>query len=98
VVFCAEESDNVAPLWNYRVPSGTAPQSHVEYSANELEGVVVIKAPAFRLDDDGTEAPLYMNASRHVPAENAEELKMIPYYAWANRTVDRMQVWFDSDI
>ncbi|PKA94356.1 non-reducing end beta-L-arabinofuranosidase [Bifidobacterium psychraerophilum DSM 22366] len=98
VVFCAEESDNVAPLWNYRVPSGTAPQSHVEYSANELEGVVVIKAPAFRLDDDGTEAPLYMNASRHAPAENAEELKMIPYYAWANRTVDRMQVWFDSDI
>lgn len=96
VVYCAEEADNPRPLWNYKIRHMDAGQATAEYHADELNGVEVLAVPAFKRAEDNADAPLYADAAE-VAGEQAAVVKFIPYYAWANRGIGQMQVWFDSD-
>lgn len=96
VVYCAEESDNERPLWNYRIHRADAGKAEAAWRADELEGVVTIEVPATKRVEDAADAPLYVDAAEAL-AETPAVLKLVPYYAWANREIGQMQVWFDSD-
>ena len=61
-----------------------------------MEGVGVISMQGFRImayDDDG---PLYESAKRFT--KKAQHIKMIPYYAWANRGENEMRVWLHESM
>ncbi|WP_137656627.1 glycoside hydrolase family 127 protein [Bifidobacterium moukalabense] len=96
VVYCAEESDNPKPLWNYRICRETAAKAVDEYVPDELNGIERVNVPALKRAEDDADAPLYADASNALP-DLPVVLKLIPYYAWANREIGQMQVWFDSD-
>lgn len=97
VVFCAEEDDNPRPLWNYRIGHLDAGKVTVEYRPDMLGGVVTLSVPATKRPEDAADAPLYADAATAPEGEPAV-LTLIPYYAWANRGIGQMQVWFDSDL
>ena len=96
VVYCAESTDNLKPLWNYIIMHNEAKLTKVKFS-NTLEGVIKLKVKAKRRILDYRDGPLYYDASKKVKYQNAY-LNMIPYYAWNNRGCFSMLVWFDSDI
>ena len=51
--------------------------------------------PAVREAADAVDAPLYMSAQRGASDERTS-LKLVPYYAWANRELGQMNVWLRS--
>jgi DUF1680 family protein len=57
-----------------------------------LEGVIVLSHPG-RVSKTATDHPLYFSASTPPAQASATTIKLIPYYAWANRTPAQMQVW-----
>lgn len=97
VVFCAEEADNAAPLWNYRVMHDAGQSTTAQFRADKLETLETLNVPSRRRTDDPADTPLYCEVSEHPISEESAYLRLIPYYAWANRTVGQMQVYFDSD-
>ena len=97
VVYCAEGADNPTPLWNFRINHEDANKAKAEFRPSFLDGVVVIRVPAVKRITDAGNAPLYADAAKGLASEKMT-LKLIPYYAWANRGANPMLVWFDSDI
>jgi DUF1680 family protein len=89
VVYAAEQEDNEAPLWLYKVNRGAKTESH--YEAGLLDGVEVVEVAAQREPEQDVTDDLYTDAP-DVPAEETQ-LTLIPYYAWANRADGQMQVW-----
>ena len=87
-VFCAEGVDNGNNLHLLMLPKSSA----LSYSWHEelLEGVGVIEADGIRTAVSG-EGGLYRK-SKEDGAEPAK-IRMIPYYAWANRGRNEMRVW-----
>jgi DUF1680 family protein len=57
-----------------------------------LEGVMVLSHPG-RVSKTATDHPLYFSASTPQGPATATTIKLIPYYAWANRAPAQMQVW-----
>lgn len=96
VVYCAEECDNPRPLWNYKIRHMDAALATAEWRPDLLDGVMALTVPAFKRAEDIKDAPLYADAST-VTTDLPVTVKLVPYYAWANREVGQMQVWFDSD-
>lgn len=95
VVYCLEEEDNPAPLWQYQLEPDAASEASAQYKADELEGVEVLTVPVVRRTSDAQDSPLYMPVDEEPPQEKTTAT-FIPYYAWANRSVGQMQVWLDS--
>ncbi|ERL63890.1 hypothetical protein L248_1831 [Schleiferilactobacillus shenzhenensis LY-73] len=89
LVYAAEQADNEAPLWLYRIDRNAKTESH--YEADLLKGVTVVEAAAHREPEDPADADLYTSAAEK-PAQDTQ-LTLIPYYAWANREDGQMQVW-----
>lgn len=77
LVYCVETAD---------LPEGVA----VEDVAVDPGGAV---AEAGRPDLGADVVGLELAASRRGASAGSFELRAIPYYAWANRTVDAMRVW-----
>ncbi|MCL2719297.1 MAG: glycoside hydrolase family 127 protein [Lachnospiraceae bacterium] len=77
LVYCAEEADN-GKLQNLFIPR-YAKIKVLDYDKDLLNGVVPLSVEAIRITSDGN---LY---SETPPAESGATLKLIPYYAWANR-------------
>lgn len=97
VVYCAESADNQGPLWAYRVSTDGADTLTQEYRGDELEGVVTVTASAMRDHMDESDGPLYMptdSLDSIGPISERTELRLIPYFAWANRAEGQMRVWF----
>ena len=93
LVYCAEQADNVGDLWSYRLADGArGSDAQVAFENDLLGGVETITLPAVREQGDQEDAPLYMNADEPT-AEEATSLKLIPYYAWANRDLGQMCVF-----
>jgi DUF1680 family protein len=89
VVYCAEGVDNgERELHNYVLPADlTATEEQ-----NPEYGLPTLTVPcAKRVQDGGT---LYRN---HPPKTEAATLRLIPYYAFANRAETDMRVWFLSE-
>ena len=81
-VMCAEQTDNGGELFGVEIPS-------LEHSETEkTEHGVKVCVPAKRLR---TNSALY---SYLPPEKEPFRLTLIPYYCWANRGKNDMQVWF----
>ncbi|NEG54243.1 glycoside hydrolase family 127 protein [Bifidobacterium platyrrhinorum] len=96
VVFCAEAADNAEDLWRYHVPREVRldadARTEAAYESGLLGGVETITVPARVRGDDEAE-PLY----HEVEDARMDEatLKLVPYYAWANREDGQMSVWLN---
>jgi hypothetical protein len=93
LVYCVEQADQGStPVAELEIDPSQPLESR--WTPELLEGVVVIRAPGFRLDASGWADRLYRPFQRGVaPARGRAELTAIPYYAWANRGPGAMRVW-----
>ncbi|HEY0826664.1 MAG TPA: beta-L-arabinofuranosidase domain-containing protein [Bacilli bacterium] len=89
LVYCLEEADNGANLQQIVLPSDV--ELKVESDHELLGGVQVIVAEAERIDQQAWGTGLYQDGT--VIYNNPQQIKFIPYYAWANREVGEMSVW-----
>ena len=81
-VLCAEERDNGGELFGVEISS----LEHA--SVEQTQQGICVRVPAKRLCTDGA---LY---SYLPPERRSFTLTLIPYYLWANRGENDMQVWF----
>ena len=94
IVYCLEEKDNGADLHLLSVDPTKQPVSF-DMKIQEEE-VIALKVQGQReiqdsSDLDGTQSALY--TEYHVPEKKSIELVYVPYYTWANRGENEMQVW-----
>ncbi len=82
IVYCVEGADNQGQVWNIIVPANTVFNPYHYKVINEnvmaLQAEVRLAVPA----DHG----------RHISFQN-KKIVAIPYYTWANRGANAMQVW-----
>jgi uncharacterized protein len=87
LVYCIEGADNKGKAWNVIVPENSsftpAPQKVLDEEVIALQTTV----PVVTISDDGTT----------IKTENKKVIA-IPYYAWANRGRNEMQVWLPTRI
>lgn len=62
-----------------------------KYEPSLLDGVVTLEHPG-NIEENSTVTSLYSAGPIKRTARSAS-LKLIPYYAWANREPSSMQVW-----
>ncbi len=86
LVYCAEETDNEDDIWKLVVPEGT---SFSELTGDDLPGIVKLEGEVEKADRDNAGKIVVTGESR---------LVMVPYYAWANRTIGRMSVWLAGNL
>ncbi len=87
-VFCAEGVDNGDNLHLLMLPKSAALKC--SWQDELLEGIEVIEADGIRTVAS-EEGGLYRSAKADTTEET--KIKMIPYYAWANRGPNEMRVW-----
>lgn len=88
IVYCLEEADNGKNL--HLLHLGKKRDFQVSFDPDFFGGMNVITVTGEALKQDEC-AALYREDSEPVYEEKA--LKLIPYYAWANRGVNEMTVW-----
>lgn len=86
-IYCAEGVDNGEDLHCLRLPKDAA--LSYEWQEDLLNGVGVISASGKRIT--GADTALYRAYDNTRVTE--QPLRMIPYYAWANRGTNEMRVW-----
>jgi DUF1680 family protein len=93
LVYCLEQADQGdAPIAELEIDPTGAPASRWDPAL--LEGIVVVRAPGFRVDTSSWGDRLYRPLrSGAPPARQRVELSAIPYFAWANRSPGAMRVW-----
>jgi len=87
IVYCVEGADNKEGVWNIVVPENT---SFIEVNHKVLdEPVVALQAEVLSAvaKADGTEVEM-----------KKRKITAIPYYCWANRGANPMQVWLPTKI
>ena len=90
-VFCAEGVDNGDNLHLLMLPKSAALKC--SWQEELLEGVEVIETDGIRTVA-AKEGGLYRKAK--ASATEPVKIKMIPYYAWANRGRNEMRVWLNE--
>ncbi|MBR6028789.1 MAG: glycoside hydrolase family 127 protein [Clostridia bacterium] len=95
VVYCAEEKDNGPALHLLRVKPAEAAAA-AETEETEIGGlpVTALVLPAAR-ESAGENASLYRDWQP--PVTVPVRLKLIPYFAWANRGEGEMRVWLRTE-
>jgi hypothetical protein len=69
-------------------------QFQTEFRRDLLGGLMVLKHQGMVAEKPLSNEPLYQRlTSKESAATKPVELTFIPYYAWANRGPDQMQVW-----
>jgi DUF1680 family protein len=95
VVFCMEGLDQ-SPSPNQRNLAGFSVKASgattASYNADLLDGVMTLEHQGAH-EDQPPSSSLYFAANTPEPETQAASLKLIPYYAWANREPSEMQVW-----
>lgn len=95
IVFCMEHldqpnGDGSKDLTGYRV--NIAGNTASKFEPQLLDGVMVLDHPGYLSSPEVSS--LYYPASKEEDGqEKATSVKLIPYYAWANRDPSAMQVW-----
>lgn len=89
IVYCLEEADNGKDLHLVTVKTDDVP----EVFETTVEGVSVkaIGVQGFRQIKDSAEQELYHEARDRM--KQPVQLQFVPYYTWANRGRNEMQVW-----
>ncbi|HEY4874009.1 MAG TPA: beta-L-arabinofuranosidase domain-containing protein [Puia sp.] len=87
LVYCIEGSDNNKKAWNILLPADA--KFNTDFQKNLLDGVttISIELPVLTVSSDGLSI---LTEKKLVTA--------IPYYSWANRGGDDMQVWIPRTI
>lgn len=89
IVYCAEEADNGKNLHLLRVlPEEPVREGEVQMEGQTFPALYVKGRKLLVTDDAGS---LYKKYQR--PEYESAEIKMIPYFAWANRGENEMLVW-----
>lgn len=85
LVYCAEGVDNEVSLSRYFIKGHPADIRVDQTQSGKLEGIETINLAAEYINADGT--------------TGKSRLHLVPYYAWNNRGVSQMNVWFpESEI
>jgi DUF1680 family protein len=87
IVYCLEGADNNGNAWNIIIPENTKFET-IDYKVlNENVKALTAEVPVVIVNDDGTSL-------------RTETRKIIatPYYTWANRGKNEMQVWLPTKI
>src|ERR1017187_5337607 len=96
LVYCMEQIDQPesAPLDGYSLAltEQGAKQIEAAFDPAVLGGVVVLRAPGICAPGDPGPGPALYHPLALTQAK-AVSLKLIPYYAFANRAASAMQVW-----
>jgi hypothetical protein len=71
------------------LPTG---ETTAHFDPELLDGVMVLTHPG-TVSKTATDTALYFPASTPKAPESPATVKLIPYYAWANRAPSSMQVW-----
>lgn len=87
LVYCVEGADNNGKAWNIVVPENTSFETVT--SKVQDESVVEVKATVPVLD---------VSADGNSVSTVKKEIIAIPYYTWANRGKNEMQVWLPTKI
>ncbi|PQV64204.1 hypothetical protein B1R32_10648 [Abditibacterium utsteinense] len=98
LLFCAEAVDNQGfDLRDLKL--GSAQEFDAISCPDLLGGVLTLQTRGTaRVVPLGWEDRLYQNAEEAAPTQNRPvEVKLVPYYAWANREAGQMQVWLRAD-
>jgi uncharacterized protein len=96
IVFCMEMLDqpdeaHAADMVGYTAHLDASTTSR--YAPDLLDGVMVLEHPG-SVAKGAADASLYFTAGDNQKvAESPTTLRLIPYYAWANRAPSSMQVW-----
>lgn len=89
VVYCAEEMDNSKNLHMYRVlPDKPVTETKIQIKDQLYPALSVTAQKKIMIKTN----ELYMQYQK--PEYETTSLKMIPYFAWANRGENEMSVWF----
>jgi uncharacterized protein len=96
IVYCMEMLDqpaaaHAANLVGYTAQLDAATNSRFEPEL--LGGVVVLEHPGSIVQDPAVDGLYYSAAAKGTLRESPTKLRLIPYYAWANREPSAMQVW-----
>lgn len=91
LVYCVEETDQTTDIWKYTLTKEG--QFRYAFEADLLGGVGAIYADAQLPETAHTDA-LYQEY--RTPQFKETQVKLIPYYAWANRTSENMEVWINQ--
>jgi hypothetical protein len=96
IVYCMEMLDQPgagqsADLVGYMAKLDATTTAHFE--ADLLDGVLVLEHPGTILEGTADTGLYYAAGAGEKPSETPTTLRLIPYYAWANRTPLAMQVW-----
>ena len=97
IVYCMEEADNGTGLAQYQLLTDQMPKAEI---STEFGGpVTILRAKAKKLITDRIEetesTSLYRTYQK--PEYQETEVKLIPYYSWANRGEGEMMVWVDAE-
>ncbi|MFP5204258.1 MAG: glycoside hydrolase family 127 protein [Acidobacteriota bacterium] len=96
IVYCMEMLDQAAAgespsMVGYTAHLGAA--TTARYDKDLLDGVMVLEHPG-SIEQTAQDTGLYFSAAgEEKGAESPTTLRLIPYYAWANRAPSQMQVW-----
>ncbi len=86
-VYCVEGADNNGKAWNIIIPEDTKFET-IDYKVlNENVKALTAEVPVVIVNEDGTSL---MTEKKKIIA--------IPYYTWANRGKNEMQVWLPTKI
>jgi uncharacterized protein len=96
IVFCMEQLDQGNPehgagLAGYSVKLGASTTAH--FDPNLLNGVMVLEHPGSIRQTPADRGLYYPAETKTKDLEVPTTVKLIPYYAWANRAPSAMQVW-----
>lgn len=87
MVYCVEGADNDGKAWNLIVPEGTVFNVTGYQVMNEPVKAITATVPVVSIGKDGQSLHTEM-----------KKITAIPYYTWANRGKNEMQVWLPQQI
>jgi uncharacterized protein len=87
IVYCVEGTDNNGKAWNIIIPDDTEFET-IDYKVlNENVKALTANVPVVMVNEDGTSLKT-----------ETKKIIAIPYYTWANRGKNEMQVWLPTKI
>ena len=87
VVYCVEGADNNGKAWNIIIPENTIFET-IDYKVlDENVKALTADVPVVMVSEDGTSLKT-----------EKKKIIAIPYYTWANRGKNEMQVWLPTKI
>jgi DUF1680 family protein len=94
IVYCLEKVDCQVNLMDIQIDSTASLQTTWEEDLIP-EGIIAVETSGYVVDFDDWQDNLYrpLDINHHIILGVPIQLKLIPYYTWANRGTTGMRVW-----